>query len=325
MFKIGNIKIKSNVVLAPMAGITSSAYREFCASFGVGYVVTEMVSDMGLIYGNKETTSYITFEKLNVPTGVQLFGNSAENIAKAALICEKMNKNIDFYDINMGCPVPKVTKAGAGSSLMNNPELCGEIVKAVKEAAHKPVTVKIRLGSGSHKDEFLKVIEEVIKAGVDLIAIHPRSAKEMYSGLPHWELIKDLKNRINVPLIISGNIYTIENAVSAIKISGADGVMVARGAIGNPNLISNINNHFAGKELLVNNLDEQIKHCLKLANLLIEEKGEEKAMRVYRGIATKFFDGFPKSKHIKGRLSTELNKYDDLLRIIEDYKKEILI
>lgn len=325
MFKLGNLEIKSNIILAPMAGITSSAYREFYASFGVGYVVTEMVSDMGLIYGNKETKSYVTFERLDIPTGVQLFGNSAENLAKAALICEKMNPNIDFYDVNMGCPVPKVTKTGAGSSLMNNPKLCGDIVRAIKEATHKPVTVKIRLGSGNNKAQFKEVIKEVIAAGVDLIAIHPRSAKEMYGGQPHWELVKDLKKNVNVPLIVSGNIYTVEDAVRAMEITGADGVMVARGGVGNPLLVSNINNYFNNKELFTNNLDQQIGFCLELARLFIEEKGENVAMRTYRGIATKFFDGFPKSKQLKCRLSTELNTYSDFLRIIEEYKKEIEI
>lgn len=325
MFKLGNIEIKSNIILAPMAGITSSAYREFYASFGVGYVVTEMVSDMGLIYGNKETKSYVTFERLDVPTGVQLFGNSAENLAKAALICEKMNPNIDFYDVNMGCPVPKVTKTGAGSRLMNNPKLCGDIVRAIKDVTHKPVTVKIRLGSGNNKAQFIEVIKEVIAAGVDLIAIHPRSAKEMYSGQPHWELVKDLKKNVNVPLIVSGNIYTVEDAVRAMKITGADGVMVARGGVGNPLLVSNINNNLNNKELFTANLDQQIGFCLELARLFIEEKGENVAMRTYRGIATKFFDGFPKSKQLKCRLSTELNTYSDLLRIIEEYKKEIEI
>ncbi len=325
MFKIGNIEIKSNVVLAPMAGITSEAYRHFYANFNVGYVVTEMVSDMGLIYGNKETKSYISFDRLNVPTGVQLFGNSAENLAKAALICEKMNPNIDFYDINMGCPVPKVTKTGAGSNLMNNPKLCGDIVRAIKVATNKPVTVKIRLGANNNKDQFKEVIKEVIDAGVDLIAIHPRTAKEMYGGQPHWELVKDLKKSINVPLIVSGNIYTVEDAVKAMEITGADGVMVARGAVGNPLLITNINNYFNKKELVLSDLDTQIRYCLELGSLLIEEKGEKMAMRVYRGIATKFFDGFPKSKQLKCRLSTELNSYSDLTRIIEEYKKEIAI
>ena len=325
MFKIGNIEVKNKVVLAPMAGITSFGYRKFCSSFGPGYMVTEMVSDMGIIYGNEETKSYVCFDKLPIPTGVQLFGNSPENLAKAALMCENLNPYIDFYDINMGCPVPKVTKTGAGSSLMNDPILCGEIVKAVKDVTHKPVTVKIRLGAGNDKTGYLKVIEEVLKAGVDLIAIHPRTAKEMYGGKPHWELIADLKKLVNVPLVVSGNIYKVEDAANAMEITGADAVMVARGGVGNPTLISNIDNYFQGNELEATDLDTQIDYCLELARLLIEEKGEKVAMRVYRGIATKFFDGFPNSKPLKCRLSTELNSYSDLTSILEDYKKEFAI
>ena len=191
MFKIGNIEIQNKVILAPMAGITSFGYRKFMSQFGPGCSVTEMVSDMGLIYGNKETKTYVEFEKLNIPTGVQLFGNSTENLAKAALICEKLNPNIDYYDINMACPVNKVFKTGAGSALLKNPKLCGDIVRAVKEATHKPVTAKIRIGVDSKHINFLEVIDELQKAAVDMIAIHPRTTKEMYGGLPHWELLKD--------------------------------------------------------------------------------------------------------------------------------------
>ena len=316
MFKIGNIEIKNKVLLAPMAGITSFGYRKFMSQFGPGLVVTEMVSDMGLLYGNKETKSYLEFERLNIPTGVQLFGNSAENIAKSALICEKLNPNIDYFDINMACPVNKVTKTGAGSYLLKNPKLCGEIVKAVKEATHKPVTAKIRLGVDSKHINFLEVIDELEKAGVDMIAIHPRTTKEMYSGLPHWELLKDLRSKMSVPLVVSGNIYTVEDAVKALEITGADAVMVARGGVGNPRLITNINNYFEGKDIELPSLKEQTAYCLELAHDLIDEKGEKIAMRVYRGIATKFLDGFPNSKPIKCRLSQELNTFDDLKRIL---------
>lgn len=319
MFKLGKFIIKNNVVLAPMAGITSSGYRKFMSAFKPGFMVTEMVSDMGLIYDNEETKAYVMFEKSEIPVGVQLFGNSPENMAKAALICENLNPYIDFYDVNMGCPVPKVTKSGSGSALMANPLLCGQIVKAIKESTHKPVTVKIRLGNGNNKDKFLEVIDEVQKAGVDLIAIHPRSAKEMYGGKPHWELIKNLKNKVNVPLVVSGNIYTVDDAKNALEITGADAVMVARGGVGNPTLISNINKYLNNEEIDKPSLIEQINYCKQLALLLIEEKGENKAMRVYRGIATKFFDGFPNSKPLKCRLSTELNTIDDLNKILDEF------
>lgn len=322
MFKIGSIEIKNKVILAPMAGITSFGYRKFMAQFGPGLCVTEMVSDMGLIYGNKETKSYVEFDSLNIPTGVQLFGNSPENLAKAALICEKMNPHIDYFDVNMACPVNKVTKTGAGSALLKNPQLCGDIIRAIKAVTSKPVTAKIRIGYDSKNLNFLEVISELEKAGVDMIAIHPRTTKEMYSGLPHWELIKDLRKKMNVPLVVSGNIYTVEDAVNALEITGADAVMVARGGVGNPRLITNINNYFEGREIELPTLDEQIEYCLELARDLIAEKGEVIAMRVYRGIATKFLDGFPNSKPVKSRLSTELVKYDDLVNILTEYKSQ---
>ena len=322
MFKIGDFEIKQKVVLAPMAGITSFGYRKFMSQFGPGLCVTEMVSDMGLIYDNAESKSFVEYQNLKMPTGVQLFGNSPENLAKSALICLDLNPNIEYFDINMACPVTKVFKTGAGSALLKDPKLCGEIVKAVKEATHKPVTAKIRIGVDSKHINFLEVIEELTKAGVDMIAIHPRTTKEMYAGLPHWDLLKDLRKKMSVPLVVSGNIFSVEDAVKALEITGADAVMVARGGVGNPTLISNINNYFEGKDFESPSIVEQINYCLELARDLIEEKGERIAMRVYRGIATKFLDGLPNSKQTKSRLSTELNTYDDLVRILSDYQHQ---
>ena len=324
MFKFANLQIDKKVVLAPMAGITSFGYRKFMSQFGLGYVVTEMVSDMGLIYGNKETKTYVTFDKLDCPTGVQLFGFEPENMAKAVQICEKMNPNIDFYDVNMGCPVNKVFKTGAGSALLKDPKRCGDIIRAMKAVTNKPISVKIRLGVDINHLTYKEVIKEVENAGADLIAIHPRTTKEMYGGKPHFDLIKDLRKEMVVPLVVSGNIYSYEDAVEAMKITGADAVMVARGAVGNPTLIKNINNFFENKEIVSSSFDEQINYCLELAKDMIDEKNEKVAMRVMRGIAVKFFDHFPKSKSVKCRLSTELNTYDDLTRILTEYKNEIL-
>ena len=322
MFKVGDIEINNPVVLAPMAGITSFGYRKFMSSFGVGYVVTEMISDMGLIYGNKETKSYLEFEKSGLPTCVQLFGSSPETMAKAVKIAENLNPNIDFFDINMGCPVPKVTKTGAGSALMNNPKLCGDIVRAMKKVTNKPITVKIRIGWDMNHLTFKEVIKEVSEAGAALVAIHPRTTKEMYYGEPHWDLVKDLRKEMNIPLLVSGNIYTPEDAKKAMDITGADGVMVARGAVGNPMLIKNINSYFEGKDIESPSLVEQVEYCKELTKMLIEEKGEFTAMKVARGIVTKFFDGFPNAKKIKTRLSVELNTYDDLENIINWYLEE---
>ena len=207
---------------------------------------------------------------------------------------------------------------------MSNPILCGEIVKAVKEATGKPVTVKIRLGVDNEHINFLEVIEEVTKAGASMVAVHPRTTKDMYGGLPRWDLVKDLKKKMSIPLVVSGNINTVQDAVNAIEITGADAVMVARGAIGNPRLISNINNYYNNVDLSYPTIDEQLSYCLDLAQHLIQEKGEAVAMRIYRGIAVRFFDGLPNSKKTKSRLSTELNNFADLKSILTDYRNQFL-
>ena len=321
MWKIGHIEINSKVVLAPMAGITFSSYRKFYTPFGVGVSVTEMVSDMGLIYGNEETYSYIDYEKEVIPTGVQLFGHDPECIKKAALIALERNPNIDFFDINMGCPVNKVTKTGAGSALMKDPKLCGEIVRVLKETTHLPVTAKIRLGYDAIN--FIEVIDELEKAGVDMIAIHARTKKELYSGYPHYELLKDLRNKMKVPLVVSGNIFNLNDAINALEITKADAVMVARGGIGNPTLIKQIDTYYKTGEIIPDaSLLEQVKYCYDLALKMIEEKGEHSAMRIYRGIAPKFFSGFPNMKTFKGRISTQLCDLQSLKDILNNILKE---
>ena len=323
MWKLDKFEIKGKVVLAPMAGITSEGYRKYLNSFGVDIAVTEMVSDMGLIYQNKETESYVKYQKDNVLTGVQLFGSNPENLAKAATIALTINPNIDFFDINMGCPVPKVTKTGAGSHLMLNPKLCGEIVSAVKKATNKPVNAKIRLGY--NEVNFKEVIKELENGGVSAIGIHARTRKELYSGEPHYDLLKDLRKEMTVPLMVSGNIYNLDDAIKAIEITGADAVMVARGGVGNPFLITQIKHYFETGERLSNpSFLEQCNYCLELAKCMVEEKGELTAMRIYRGIAPKFFSGFPNSRTLRTVLATSLTDYQSLANIIEEFKQEFL-
>ena len=323
MWKLGNYQINGKVVLAPMAGITSAGYRKYLNTFGVDISVTEMVSDMGLIYQNKETEAYVRYEKDGVLTGVQLFGSDPDNLKKATEIALKLNDNIDFIDVNMGCPVPKVTKTGAGSSLMLHPKLAGEIIKAIKEVTDKPVTAKIRLGY--NEVNFKEVIKELENSGVDAIGIHARTRKELYSGEPHFDLLKGLRKEMNVPLIVSGNIYSLDDAINALNITGADAVMVARGGVGNPFLIKQIKTYFeTGERLPSPSFLEQCEYCLELAQSMIEEKGELTAMRIYRGIAPKFFSGFPNSRALRTVLATSLTDYASLVRILEEYKQEFL-
>ena len=323
MWKLGSFEIKGKIVLAPMAGITSEGYRKYLNSFGVDLCVTEMVSDMGLIHENKETESYVKFQKDNVLTGLQLFGSNPDNLVKALGKALVINPDIDFIDINMGCPVPKVTKTGAGSAIMLNPKLAGQIVRALKSATDKPITAKIRLGY--NEVNFKDVIKELENAGVDAIGIHARTRKELYSGEPHFDLLKDLRKEMTVPLMISGNIYTLDDAINALNITGADAVMVARGGVGNPFLITQIKTYFETGERLPNpSFFEQCEYCLELAKSMVEEKGELSAMRIYRGIAPKFFAGFPNSRTLRTVLATSLTDYQSLVNIIEEFKQEFL-
>ena len=324
MFKLGNFEIKGKVLLAPMAGITNYGYRKFMIPFGVDLAVTEMVSDMGLIYGNEETKEYVVYKKANCPTGVQLFGHDPECIKKAAEIALNLNPDIDFFDVNMGCPVPKVTKTGAGSALMQNPKLCGDIIRAIKSVTDLPVTAKIRLGWDDKSINYLQVIKELEEAGVAMIGIHARTRKELYYGAPHYELLKDLRDKMSVPLSVSGNIFTLDDAINALEITKADMVMVARGGVGNPYLITQINHYYeTGEKLPTPSLNEQIEYCYSLADSLIEDKGEMRAMRIYRSIAPKFFNGFPNSKPLKTKLAQGLVDRKSLTNLIEEYLTEL--
>lgn len=323
MWKLGNYEIKGKILLAPMAGFTSEGYRKYLNTFGVDVCVTEMVSDMGLIYENQETKNYVTYKKDTAITGVQLFGHDPECLAKAALKALEINKDIEYFDVNMGCPVPKVVKTGAGSALLDYPETMKQIVIKIKEATGLPVTAKIRLGYNTiNVFESIKALEE---AGVAAIGIHGRTRKEYYYGEPNFEVLRDIRSKMSVPLIISGNIYTLDDAINAMNITGADAVMVARGGIGNPFLITQIKTYFETGERLPNpSFDEQVEYCLALAKSMIEEKGEKKAMAIYRSIAPKFFLGYPNAKQLRTKLAMNLYTFKDLFNIIEEYKQEIM-
>lgn len=321
MYKIGNIKIESKVILAPMAGITSLAYRNFMKQFGVGLTVTEMVSDCGLIYENKKTLDYIKTTEQERPIAIQLFGNDADTIIKAMKICEKENPSFDFFDINLGCPVPKVTKAGFGSALLKNPAKLEQMFKKICESTFKPVTAKIRLGWDDNSINFLENIKALENAGVAAIGVHARTTSQLYSGKPRYELLKDLRISMSVPLFVSGDIYTLEDAIKALETTKADAVMVARGGVGNPRLVEQINHYFQTGEKLPNaTLEENLKYLREFAEMLIEEKGEYRAMSVLRGIAPKFLDGFPGMKIYKNMLAQSLTTKASLERILSEIR-----
>ena len=324
MFKIGNVEIKGRVVLAPMAGVTSLAYRNFMKPFGVALTVTEMVSDCGLIYDNAKTLEYIKTTEEERPVAIQLFGSSAETICKAMDVVLKHNPNVDIFDINLGCPAPKVTKTGAGSALLKDPKKLEEMFKKICKHSPIPVTAKIRLGWNEETINFKENIKALEKSGIAAIAIHARTTRAGYAGKPRWELLRNIRDEMSVPLIVSGDIYTAKDAKNALEFTKADGIMVARGGVGNPNLIADINNLGVVEETSISSTKQSKEYLLKFAEMLIEEKGEYGAMMVLRGIAPKFFLKFPNSKKIRSKLASALTTKDSLIKILDEIKEENL-
>lgn len=319
MFKIGNVEIKGKVVLAPMAGFTSFGYRNFMKPFGVSLTVTEMVSDCGLIYDNKKTIDYLKTSKLERPVAIQLFGSSAETICKAMDVVLKHNKDIDMFDINLGCPAPKVTKTGAGSSLLKDPKKLEEMFKIICKHSPIPVTAKIRLGWDDNSINFKENVKALENAGVSAIAIHARTKAQGYAGKPRYELLRNFRNEMKVPLIVSGDIYTLKDAVKALEITKADAVMVARGGVGNPTLIKQIDEYFkSGKTVSNSSMEENKQFIRELADSLTEEKGEFSAMLTLRAIAPKFLNAFPNMKKHKNKLASSLTTRDSLERILNE-------
>ncbi len=323
MFKIGNVEIKGRVVLAPMAGVTSLAYRNFMKPFGVALTVTEMVSDCGLIYDNARTVEYIKTTEEERPIAIQLFGSSAETICKAMDIVLEKNPNIDMFDINLGCPAPKVTKTGAGSALLKDPKKLEEMFKIICAHSPIPVTAKIRLGWNEDTLNFRENIKSLENAGIAAIGLHARTTRAGYAGKPRWDLVNNLRDEMTVPLVISGDMYDISNAKKALEITHADAIMVARGGVGNPKLIERLNAYFDGKgEMPYPTKEEQKQYLLKFADMLIEEKGEYTAMMALRGIAPKFFSGFPDAKKLRCKLVSGLTTKQSLLKILDEIKEE---
>lgn len=321
MIKFGNIEPDSIVFLAPMAGITNRAYREFCKEFGVGVSFTEMVSDCGLIYENKETYRYLDIGEKEHPIGLQLFGGKKETLLQALKIVENRNVPYDFIDVNLGCPVPKVTKTGAGSAWLNKREELFEMMSALVKESKKPVTAKIRIGWDDKSINVKEIVTVLQKAGVCLITIHPRTRNQLYVGDARYSEIKDIKSIMKVPLVISGDIFTLESAIKWKEYTNADGIMVARGALGNPYLIKQIDTYFkTGVKLESVDLCQQLDYLDDYARRLINLKGEYVAIRELKGIATHFLKGYSGLKRFKIKMTTEMNNYEDLKNIMNEIK-----
>lgn len=324
MLKIGNIEMNNKIVLAPMAGVCNPAFRLIAKEFGCGLVCAEMVSDKAILHGNKRTMEMLFVDEREKPLSLQIFGGDRQSLVEAAKIVDKQT-NADIIDINMGCPVPKVTKCDAGARWLLDPNKIYEMVAAVVDAVEKPVTVKMRIGWDSEHIYAIDNARAVERAGGQAVSVHGRTREQQYTGKANWDIIKEVKAAVNIPVIGNGDVFSPEDAKRMLEHTGVDGVMIGRGALGNPWMLYRTVHYLTTGELLEDpDPREKIRIAVLHMDRLIALKGEGVAVREMRKHLAWYLKGLQGAARIKDHIMEETSR-DKMVEILDQFIDALLV
>ena len=314
--QIGNVTLENNLILAPMAGVSDLPFRLLCREQGAGLVCMEMVSAKAILYKNRNTEELLTIDPKEHPVSLQLFGSDPDIISEIAKQIEE--RPFDILDLNMGCPVPKVVNNGDGSALMKNPRLAGEIIEKTARAIKKPLTVKIRKGFDDAHVNAVELAHIAQESGAAAVAVHGRTREQYYAGHADWDIIRQVKEAVSIPVIGNGDIRTPEDVAAMAEQTGCDGYMIARGAEGNPWIFRQILHYFeTGEHLSRPDFSEVTEMLLRHAKMQIDCKGDYTGIREIRKHAAWYTAGYRNSSKLRGRIN-EVENYEQLEALFRD-------
>lgn len=315
--QIGEIKLAAPLALAPMAGITDLPFRLICRRLGCGMTVSEMVSAKGLLYKNVKTTEMLRIDDGERPTAIQLFGSVPEELAEAARMVEA--SGADMIDFNMGCPVPKIVNNGEGSALMKQPQLAHDILAAMVKAVKIPVTVKFRAGWDDSSRNAVEIAKAVEAAGVSAVAVHGRTRQQFYEGKADWGIIAEVKQAVKVPVFGNGDIFTVEDGLRMLAETGVDGLMIGRGADGNPWIFRELAAVLHGEERpAAPSLQERLAQAAEHLDMLIDYKGEHISVKEMRRHISAYLKGLPHAAEFRGRFH-KVDTREQFMELLAEY------